>query len=62
MRVKITGLEKIASFVFVMIVCKVLRRKLKQELLILMVKEEVIVKNSAIGVVIMTLLTFVIDN
>ena len=51
MCVKITGLEKIASFVFVMIVCKVLRRKLKQELLILMVKEEVVVKNSAIGVV-----------
>ena len=62
MRVNVTGLEKIASFVFVMIVCKILRRNLKQELLILMVKEEVIVKNSAIGVVIITLLTFIIDN
>ena len=41
----VTGLEKIASFAFVMIVCKILRRNLKQELLILMVKEEVIVSS-----------------
>lgn len=43
--------EKNVSFVFAMIVCKVLRRKLKQELLILMVIEEVLSSNSTIGVV-----------
>ena len=45
-----------------MIVCKLLRTNLKQKLLILMVKEEAVAKDSTIGVVAITLLTFIIDN